>query len=320
MMGWRMFIVLTMLMLGSMVQAQLSVAENKYFTIYYPPRYVNTADLLSAEVDRFARQFCGELGIERPDKPIPVILDPHSTKGEIYPSPRWVNGFYRLSDKTIVLKTIARMNRQQESELITVFRHEAVHALLDVKKRNLPRWMEEGLAQSFSRGFTFWDGRLLLQVPRDERIPLLEDSAFQKEETARFAYPLAAGAMAYLRELGTENLRLLVDACQTMPFQQAFTSVYGSNLTLFMLMFEESFLSRYTLFSLLVSDEGMLTLLSILALILLVARRIRIQRKLNRLDDGIPTLESAPLQLGGFDEQTGTEDQGQSFQSDNKSI
>lgn len=269
-------------------ETPLQEAKNKYFTIHYPPRYLHTATILSAEADRFAQGFCGELRIQRPSKPIPVILDPHAAKGEIYPAPRWVNGFYDPSDGTIVLKTLERLNRRQEAELLTVFRHEAVHALLDLEDRGLPRWLEEGLAQTFSSGFTIWDGRLLLQVPRGEMAALLRESAFTSGDTARLAYPLAAGATAYLRELGGHNLRILLDRCRTMPFQQAFTSVYGTNQKIFLLMFRESFLSRYTITSLLVTDEGLLTMLSILALVLLSARHVRIRRRLARLDDGVP--------------------------------
>lgn len=280
-----------------MAETAMQESRNKYFTIHYPPRYLHTATLLSAEADRFARGFCGEMRIQRPAEPIPVILDPHASRGEIYPTPRWVNGFYDPGNGTIVLKTLERLNRRQEAELLTVFRHEAVHALLDLEDRSLPRWLEEGLAQTFSSGFTIWDGRLLLQVPREEMATFLRESAFTSGDTARLAYPLAAGATAYLRELGGHNLRILLDRSRTLPFQQAFTSVYGTNQQIFLLMFRESFLSRYTVTSLLVTDEGLLTMLSVLALVLLIARHVRIRRRLANLDDGLHP-EELPEHLG----------------------
>ncbi len=277
-------------------------AQNRYVDIRYQSRHLQAASILSAEGDRFVRQLAGELGLKTPDTPIPVILDPQAPgRNEVYPTPRWINGFYRPDDGIIVLKTVKSLNRSQENELVTVFKHEIVHALIDRNRLDIPLWMEEGIAQSYTRGFTILDGRRLLGVSGKDMQSLLSDASFREPETAPVAYAMACGAVSYLRELGRDNFRKLIHELSSKPTDRAFVAVYGTSLDTFLVMFRESFLSRYTVLSLIVSDEGLLILLSVLAVILLVMRRIRTGRKLKQLEDPGSLHPADPTRLHGED-------------------
>lgn len=277
---------------------QLERAQNRFVDIRYAERNLQAASLLSAEGDRFVRQLAGELGLDTPERPIPVILDPQAAgRNEVYPTPRWINGFYRPDDGIIVLKTVKSLNRWKENELLSVFKHEIVHALIDYNGVDLPLWLEEGIAQNYTRGFTLLDGRRLLGVSGNKMKSLLADDAFRQPETAPMAYAMACGAVAYLRELGRENLRQLIHRLDKETMDRAFVSVYGTSVDTFLIMFRESFLSRYTMLSLLVSDEGLLLLLSLLAVVLLVMRRIRTGRKLKQLEDSGSLHPADPTRL-----------------------
>ncbi len=261
-------------------------SENRYFTIFYREKNLRLATILSADSDSFTRRFCSELGLKKPDTPIPVYIDPGNTgQTEIFPSPRWVNGFYDPSKRIIVIKTAKQLGQGAESEILVVFRHEAVHAILHGNIPAIPRWLDEGLAQSFSRGFTIRDGRTLLSLPVRKFHSFLPESAFEREGTARFAYPLSCGLVSYLRELGRDPLVLFLKRLKQNDMATAFSSTYGINLSFFFYMFRENYLSRYTIFNLILSDEGVFALLTVLAIILLLVQKIRNHNKLIRLGE-----------------------------------
>ena len=256
-------------------------SENRYFTIFYREKNVKLAAILSADSDSFARRFCSELGLKKPSSPIPVYIDPANRgKSEVFPSPRWVNGYYSPEKRIIVIKTARQLGRGAEAEILVVFRHEAVHAILHDNISHIPRWLDEGLAQSFSRGFTIRDGRTLLAIPVKRFRQYLPESAFQREETARLAYPLSCGLVSYLRELGRTPLTVFLSRLNSMDLESAFESAYGIRLSFFFYMFRENYLSRYTLFSLIVSDEGLFGLMTALAVVLLLVQKVRNRHKL----------------------------------------
>jgi len=259
-------------------------SRNKYFTIYYRIDQLHAAAVLSRESDAFARRFCGELGLVLPADPVPVYLDPGAPgRNEVFPSPRWIAGYYEPTTGRIVLKTVHGPGRFLEDELVTVFQHEAVHAILHRNRLHLPRWLEEGIAQTWSRGFTFSDGRRLLGINRNRVDDLLADTAFQSPETARWAYPLSAGLVSYLREQGSANLQLLLDRIPERGLDSAFRSVYGADPAWMILLFREDFLARYTLPHLLISDGGTFLLIAIFAVLVLILRRIQSHRRLTAM-------------------------------------
>ncbi|NOZ12517.1 MAG: hypothetical protein GXO69_02575 [Acidobacteria bacterium] len=277
-------------------------SENRYFTIYYREKNVRLAAILSADSDSFARRFCSELGLKKPTTPIPVYIDPaNKGKSEIFPSPRWVNGFYDPAKQIIVIKTARQLGRGAESEILVVFRHEAVHAILHANIARIPRWLDEGLAQSFSRGFTIGDGRTLLGIPVKNFRNYLSESAFLHENTAKLAYPLSCGLVSYLRELGRAPLTVFLKRLNETDLETAFDSAYGVPLSFFFHMFRENYLSRYTLFSLIVSDEGLFGVMTLLAVILLLVQKVRNHRKLIRLGEE----DEAESMAGQNDETTG---------------
>ena len=294
---WSIVLILTFLFVASAflqpVQARVSAAilgfrasENRYFTIFYRERNLRLAAILSADSDSFARRFCSELGLKKPATPIPVYIDPNSSgKTEVFPSPRWVNGFYDPAKRIIVIKTARQLGRGAEAEILVVFRHEAVHAILHENIAHIPRWLDEGLAQSFSRGFTIQNGRTLLGVPVKNFRNYLPESAFQHENTAKLAYTLSSGLVSYLRELGRTPLTVFLKRLKETDLETAFNSAYGINLSFFFYMFRENYLSRYTLFSLIVSDEGLFGVMTLLAVVLLLIQKIRNRRKLVRLGE-----------------------------------
>lgn len=261
-------------------------SKNRYFTIYYREKNVRLAAILSADSDSFARRFCSELGLKKPASPIPVYIDPSNTgKSEVFPSPRWVNGFYSPGKRIIVIKTARQLGRGAEAEILLVFRHEAVHAMLHNNISFIPRWLDEGLAQSFSRGFTIGDGRTLLGLPVKHFRKYLLESAFEKENTAKLAYPLSCGLVSYLRELGRSPLTVFLKRLKKTDIESAFDSAYGIHMSFFFYMFRENYLSRYTLLNLIISDEGLFGLMTLLAVVLLLVQKVRNHRKLIRLGE-----------------------------------
>ncbi|NOY22880.1 MAG: hypothetical protein GXO70_05145 [Acidobacteria bacterium] len=261
-------------------------SENRYFTVFYRKENIRLAAILSGDSDSFARRFCSELGLKKPTSPIPVYIDPASKgKSEVFPSPRWVNGFYDPEKRIIVIKTARQLGRGAEAEILVVFHHEAVHAMLHANISHIPRWLDEGLAQSFSRGFTVRDGRALLSIPVNSFRKYLPETAFQQKETARLAYPLSCGLVGYLRELGRKPLTVFLERLNRMDLETAFDSAYGIHLSFFFYMFRENYLSRYTMLNLIVSDEGLFGLMTLLAVILLLVQKVRNHRKLIRLGE-----------------------------------
>lgn len=261
-------------------------SRNRYFTVYYREKNLRIATIISADCDSFARRFCGELKLRKPETPIPIYLDPPiAGKNEVFPSPRWIQGFYQPDKRMIVVKTLHQFGRGMHQEALIVFRHEAVHAILHQNVPDIPRWLDEGIAQSFSRGFTIEDGRMLRRLPVSQFKKYLTEEAFSHQSSAQLAYPLASGLVSYLRELGETRIGTLLNQMQSTDLDMAFSSTYGVDMDFFFHMFRENFLSRYTLFNLLISDEGVFALMTVLALILILTHKIRTRKKLERLGD-----------------------------------
>jgi len=172
-----------------------------------------------------------------------------------------------------------------ENSFLTVFRHEIVHAVVDCNNCKIPRWFNEGLATSFSRGFTVNDGRTLLSLKQNQMEKQLKDISFEKKESAPYSYALANGVVSYLRELGNTNIVELLKKSEKENFATAFSSTLGLSFETFLLIFRESFLSRYTVLSLLISEEGMYALIMILAIYAILKKRYNFKKRLKEMEE-----------------------------------
>lgn len=237
------------------------------------------------EGDNFIKRFCNSTGLKKPQSPLIVYLDPKNKgKNEVFPVPKWIQGFYSTDKKIIVIKVNREYNIFIEDSFLSVFKHEIVHSIVDLNNLKLPRWFEEGLASSYSKGFTVKDGRTLLTYDNDNLINSLKDSSFYNHDTAVYTYALSSGIISYLRELGHTNINEILKKTKNEDFETAFSSTLGIPINTFLTMFRENFLSRYTVLSLAISEQGLYALMLILAIYAIFRKRYLFKQKLKEME------------------------------------
>ncbi len=254
--------------------------------MYYHQNQLAFVSKLVLEGDSFIKRFCNETGLNKPQKPIKVYLDPKIPgENEVFPVPSWIQGFYSPNSKIIVLKTNKEYSILRENTFLTVFKHEVVHAIVDYNKCSIPRWFNEGLATSFSKGFTISDGRALLSAGKKSLINFLDEASFNNKTSAYTSYPLACGIVSYLRETGNANLNRILKLTEKYDFYTAFSSTMGISFDTFFEIFMEDFLSRYTIFSLLISEQGFYALMVILAIYAIFKKRYNFKKRLKEMEE-----------------------------------
>lgn len=262
------------------------ISNNKYFTVYYKQVQLEFVSKMVLNGDKFIQKFCNNTGLKKPETPIKIYLDSkRNVENEVFPVPKWIKGFYSPDEKIIVLKTNKEFSFLVENSFLTVFQHEIVHAIIDNNHCKIPRWFNEGLASSFSRGFTINDGRTLLSLNKNEMNKFLEESSFNTKQQAPVSYALACGLVSYLRELGRTNINQLLLKSESEDFGTSFTSTLGIPFDTFLLLFQEAFLSRYTIVSLLISEEGLYSLMLLFAIYAILRKRTVFKKKLKEMEE-----------------------------------
>jgi hypothetical protein len=135
--------------------------------------------------------------------------------------PQWTAAAY---DGRIHLPMGAAM--QQTEDLDRVLGHEFVHALVAMLGgRNVPQWLNEGLATALERGGAEEAERVLAEADSRPRLSDLQHSFLKLDgDQARVAYAVSTRAVRRLQELrgATAVVALLQDLARGLPFDDAF--------------------------------------------------------------------------------------------------
>lgn len=161
-----------------------------------------------------------------PERPITVVLYTDQQFRDITRSPNWAAATYDGK-----IRVPARGLVEQSADLGRVLAHEFVHAVVAMLGgRNVPVWLNEGLAVSFEPGGTDAAEKTLAAI--DARPPLQQLQGTFDHLTplqARAAYALSAHAVQRMIQLrGAPSIvMLLQDLQRGAPFAAAFNQRIG---------------------------------------------------------------------------------------------
>jgi tetratricopeptide (TPR) repeat protein len=156
-----------------------------------------------------------------PDQVITVVLYTQEQFRDITRSPGWAAGMYDGRIRVPMRGALAR-----PEELERVLTHEFTHALVrSISPRNVPTWLNEGLAVLFEpEGLEWARGELSKTPTRLSAARLAESFGSLTGDEARVAYAQSAIAAHGLIELAGAAgvVALLQDLAQGEPFPAAF--------------------------------------------------------------------------------------------------
>lgn len=226
-----------------------------------------------------------------PDRPFTIILAPTRarfdslTHGRL---PAWSVGMAAPGRGVIVL-----LNAQSFDQLRVALRHELAHLALHWRLggRDPPLWFDEGYATLASGEWDRVDAlRVNWELARGVHPGLDDvDEALRSDEAgAETAYALATTAVVLLQRWGQERgLAPLIDALATAPtFDAAVRVTYHVTEGDFETRWERDLDSRYGLLSWAASVGLFWTVLAVLLVVIVRARRRRDAERRARLDEG----------------------------------
>lgn len=195
-------------------------AVGSHFTVSFEgPEEASLAEHALEALDRAYWRVGQELGTF-PNEPIRVVLYSAEQFRDITRSPSWAAGAY---DGTI--RVPMRGALDDPLELDRVFAHEFTHALIrTLATRNVPTWLNEGIAAALEAGTLDWANRFEAQA---QHVRLRElQSGFGRLTGNQAALAYAASARAARRLLdesgGVAVANLLRDLGAGVPFDAAF--------------------------------------------------------------------------------------------------
>jgi len=240
---------------------------------------------LVVDCDSFLERVCNKYGLKKPEKPIDVYINPdYRFKNEAYPFNLKIAGAYFPDRKTIVLKTTKPFDTDFTSDVFIVFKHEVVHAIIDLNKIRIPLWLNEGLAVFNSRGFSLWDGRELLGINKKNFRDYLKPQSFRNSVDSSISYSLACGIVSYMESYGINNMQIFFKNLQKgYDFKTSFSAAFGIDFNFFLLMFRDDFLSRYTMFNLIISFKGLGGIIFFLSIIITFLRYFRNKKRIDKM-------------------------------------
>jgi tetratricopeptide (TPR) repeat protein len=202
------------------LQAGMETAGDPRFSVSFEG--ASQAGLAEAVLDALDRAYWrvgAALGVH-PAHSIPVVLYTAQQFTDITRSPAWAAAAY---DGTIRVPTGGALD--ELDELDRVVAHEFTHALVrDIAPRDVPMWLNEGLASALERDHVDWAARV-----REFGGPLsvaeLPDSFTNLSgDQARRAYAVSALAAGRLLDIagGAAVVNLLRDLGSGIDFDQAF--------------------------------------------------------------------------------------------------
>ena len=189
------------------------------FTISYRPEdHEGLIVFVLNTLEEGLTEYINSYGFLPPKSPIEVILYPKETFGKmIVGGPDWAIGLYDGRLRIPVDSTASsNMNASTYMSLESVLRHELVHAMIALKNdhRNLPSWLDEGLAQRFACQKTGCRAYQFGATPGDFLEPADFNTAFTSysAQKARMAYRQSLYLIYTLEKLyGYEALERIVN-------------------------------------------------------------------------------------------------------------
>jgi len=195
-------------------------AIGSHFTVSFEgPEEAALADEALQSLDRAYWRIGQELGTF-PNEPIRVVLYTAEQFRDITRSPSWAAGAY---DGTI--RVPMRGALDDPKELDRVLAHEFTHALIrTLASRNVPTWLNEGIAAAMEAGDLDWANKFEAQT---RRVPLRAlQSGFGRFTGAQAQLAYATSALAARRLLeeagGFAIANLLRDLGEGVAFEAAF--------------------------------------------------------------------------------------------------
>ncbi|WP_201327772.1 peptidase MA family metallohydrolase [Thermotomaculum hydrothermale] len=240
---------------------------------------------LVIDCDGFLARVCNKYGLKKPEKPIDVYINPdYKFKNEAFPFNLQIAGAYFPDKKIIVLKTTKPFDSDFTSDIFIVFKHEVMHAIIDLNRLKIPLWLNEGLAVFNSRGFSLWDGRELLGINKKKFRQYLKPQSFHNPVNAPISYSLACGLVSYMESYGIDTMSKFFKNLQKgYDFKTAFFAAFGIDFNFFLLMFRDDFLSRYTMFNLIISFKGLGGVIFFLSIIIIFIRYFRNKKRIKKM-------------------------------------
>ena len=161
------------------------------------------------------------LGGTYPNEPVPVVLYTGEQFRDVTRSPAWAAGAYDG-----IIRVPMRGALDNTTELDRVLSHEFSHALIrNLAPRNVPTWLNEGLATALETGDLDWAEKQVLAQPKPVPLRALQ-SGFGglSGEQAQLAYATSALAVRRLIEEagGFAIANLLRDLGDGVEFEAAF--------------------------------------------------------------------------------------------------
>jgi tetratricopeptide (TPR) repeat protein len=200
---------------------RMQQAVGSHFTVSFEgPAEAALASEALASLDR-AYWRIGQLLGAYPSDPIAVVLYTSEQFRDITRSPSWAAGAY---DGTIRVPMRGALDNQ--TELDRVLAHEFTHALVRLlASRNVPTWINEGLATALENGDLEWAERAVREAGRAAPLSALQ-TGFGRFSGGQAVVAYATSALAVRRMLeeagGFAVANLLRDLGDGVPFDEAF--------------------------------------------------------------------------------------------------
>ncbi len=197
-----------------------------------PPELAGAAANVRALEGVDLAQVLALTGLAAPGPPIRVVLaDERSELARHAPS--WVSGYALGLLSTIVLFP-ARVPSYPDRNLEALVVHEVTHILVSraAAGRELPRWLDEGLATVAAREWALEDRArtaIALIGYRPRSVAEVDDAFAGDAAAAARGYALSAAFVRFvLQHYGTESTaRLLASVAVDLPFGEAFRRATG---------------------------------------------------------------------------------------------
>jgi tetratricopeptide (TPR) repeat protein len=201
---------------------QMEQRLSDHFTVSYegPPEAALAIQAVEA-LDRAYWRIGQELSLY-PLRPIPVVLYTTEQFRDITRSPDWAAGSY---DGTAI-RVPMRGATDTPAELDRVLAHEFAHVLIrEIAPRNVPAWLNEGLASALEDQNLGWAARTVERSAHSLSIETLSGRFDElSTEDAQLAYAMSALAVRRLLDEagGIALANLLRDLGQGIPLDEAF--------------------------------------------------------------------------------------------------
>lgn len=246
----RLLALLALLALSAAAAAapELQVKQPKYrapeLIFSSPPELARQVEFLRGLDRRPFAEIAELFDLEDPGPPIEVRVVPEGAE-ETKIAPPWAVG-YALSELGLIVLMPSRVPAYPDGDVTEVLRHEVAHVLVSraAGGREVPRFLDEGLAVVAARGWQMQDRtRLLMAVwPLSGKdLPALREDFEGGAEQAGNAYVVSAAFVKFLleEEGGDAGARILRRLADGHGFDQAFQLAIGHPLEELQLRFWE---------------------------------------------------------------------------------